>query len=55
MSHDNEILDAVVLDALAPARATVTIDAELKMSSHMALTGATLNAYPEYGVRERAL
>ena len=46
---------AVVLDALTPARATETMEAELSIpSSTASLTGATLKAYPDSGVKPNA-
>lgn len=54
MPIGNALPVAAFLEALAPARATVRIDNELKIPAHMALTGATLNAYPESGVRSNA-
>ena len=51
---DNALPVAVVLDALAPARATETMEAELSIPSPTALTGATLKAYPGSGVKSNA-
>ena len=52
---DNALPVAVVLDALALARATETMEAELSIpSSTASLTGATLKAYPDSGVKPNA-